>query len=130
MATGATRAQTAPGRIGPPIGRIRDSGRAPTVDACSDTNGRSKDRTFVSKGRSFLMSESTTAASRLLAGSFPSLANSAPPTRISTSTLFGRYGARTPVRKAVANQDVRNLAAFTARQIGPTLPLWHACLGT
>src|SRR5207245_11430868 len=113
-----TQAQTPPGRIGAPTGRSRDSGRAPGVDGRSDTNDRSK-------GRSFLMSESTTAASWLSpAGPLPDLANSAPP-RVSAWTLFGRCGAEVPVRKGAANRDARNLAAFTTGQTVSTLPLWH-----
>jgi len=98
-------------------GRIRAGGRAPTVDARADTNE-------LSKGRSFRMSESTIAASWLLAGSLPKLANFAPPSMFAW-TLFGRYGAEIPVRKGAANRDVRHLAAFTMGQPVSTLPLWH-----
>src|SRR5882762_7796904 len=66
-----TQDQTAAADIGARMGRMRESGRAPMVEARSDPYD-------LSKGRSFLMSESTTAAS-WLAGSLANLANSAPP---------------------------------------------------
>ena len=37
-------------------------------------------------------------------------------------TLFGRCGAETSLRKAVANRDVRNLAPLTAPRTSLSLP--------
>src|SRR5207302_9109921 len=101
---------TAAAGIGARIGRMRESGRAPMVEARSDPYD-------LSKGRSFLMSESTTAAS-WLAGSLANLANSVPP-----HVCPGRCGADRSVRKAAANQEVRNLAIFTAPLTSLGLPL-------
>src|SRR5436309_3388289 len=115
-AEGWTRTEPYRTRSATPASRRRV--KATRDDGHSDTNDRSK-------GRSVLMSESTTAASWLSsAGPLPDLANSAPP-RVSAWTLFGRCGAEVPVRKGAANRDARNLAAFTTGQTVSTLPLWH-----
>src|SRR5215470_13055239 len=68
----ATQDQTASDDMGALIGRMLESGRAPSEDGRSE-----RYEVEESWGRSFLMSELTTAAS--LAGSRVNLANSAPP---------------------------------------------------
>src|SRR5215831_12402173 len=94
----ATQDQTASDDMGALIGRMLESGRAPPVDGRSETYEVDE-----SLGRSFLMSELTTAAS--LAGSRVNLANSVPPARScagrSSAVVAPRvlYARRLPIRK-------------------------------
>src|SRR5215510_11005338 len=96
----ATQDQTASDDMGALIGRMLESGRAPSEDGRSE-----RYEVEESWGRSFRMSELTTAAS--LAGSRVNLANSAPPAQscagrssavVALSVLYarrlptGRYG--------------------------------------